>query len=968
MEDDVRHISEGLLNDHDFYIRIDPKPVHVPDLEKEVPLPSEKGDTRTDNKIANNVPKFQVLSYLQFSGVGNHINRKHKVEDARDDSKKEEIIDWCIALHHRPESTIRNYMKSNSTMFQLDDCNKNKKKQRDEIFDIPIELPLSRIPSDPPIPFALDKSSGDTTRTSTLSTRTPSDLLPRPFLPLTLRNNVQSEISLEAGNMVSKRHRNKDIECCGIQPIDTIIPTTNGLHLRSISAVANPYQVKGGLFLPHQKSIHCQSVASGNIRVSMINIVQETPFYEPSLMKISKRSRSTCSAAKDISSNDLMSLIEASKTHDCSDAMARLRRLNNSTVSTPCDSIPDNFFDSFRLYEGILAKSIAITGEFVHLSIKSRNLPNVTEPICQLDLVSMDLNRNNVDTRLIENLPEIPPEAPPEAPPEIPPEIPPVPTKSGDAVCTPVDNIEIENRKIKKRQDREEARMEKKAKKRRKKEKKRARKAEHKSRKRKTREANGSNNNESSREPKTVASTNDIPCIAVPSLHVGMTPMVMTRKIQTITEEVSVGTRPVMTNNDSKFESRVRRASSSHQTMVSTNITAKTDHSLEERRHLNIGRTLETGDCDVQNTKRPIRKLSPNLLSTWTGDQKLDAEEKRRENHPQPRMLDEFHTSWSARAPISEQKDKVPYQRVSKFQLPNQRQNDTTHKMHEAVVNEADIGTAICHYEGVTAPAHCEQSSYNLSTADHFDQRLQPVIDRIPTENNKFHLLVAERFFEESSQAVAELSSGRWGKFTGSSQMKFDLHDCSLVDDCGVDIELPNRTAIKTLRPVPDRGSSFDCKNFTKEMVQLASSGRYRTIHVFIILGSSDATFHLDIITLLQNALVKQKGCPCQQTSFQYVATSLLSATIAQLAFANQQYSSTIDHSFESSMMKRAAFLLQLSPAMSAYGCLAFIREYGTLPFGKMILNAPKNPQNVKSKVLEKKSSIQLQACMSSIL
>ena len=151
-------------------------------------------------------------------------------------------------------------------------------------------------------------------------------------------------------------------------------------------------------------------------------------------------------------------------------------------------------------------------------------------------------------------------------------------------------------------------------------------------------------------------------------------------------------------------------------------------------------------------------------------------------------------------------------------------------------------------------------------------------------------------------------------------------------------------------------------------MVQLASSGRYRTIHVFIILGSSDATFHLDIITLLQNALVKQKGCPCQQTSFQYVATSLLSATIAQLAFANQQYSSTIDHSFESSMMKRAAFLLQLSPAMSAYGCLAFLREYGTLPFGKTILNAPKNPQNVKSKVFEKKSGIQLQACMSSIL
>ena len=143
-------------------------------------------------------------------------------------------------------------------------------------------------------------------------------------------------------------------------------------------------------------------------------------------------------------------------------------------------------------------------------------------------------------------------------------------------------------------------------------------------------------------------------------------------------------------------------------------------------------------------------------------------------------------------------------------------------------------------------------------------------------------ILCSEQFLEKASQAAAELSSGRCWRdcFTSSSPggemehtqdisnsnmetTKFELHDCDLVDSCGIDLELPGRVGVK----VVFLSKTFHPKDFTKEVVGIASSIRYDAIHLLFVMdvdGDAKNYFHEDL-SILQNALVKQRGCPCQK-------------------------------------------------------------------------------------------------------
>ena len=229
---------------------------------------------------------------------------------------------------------------------------------------------------------------------------------------------------------------------------------------------------------------------------------------------------------------------------------------------------------------------------------------------------------------------------------------------------------------------------------------------------------------------------------------------------------------------------------------------------------------------------------------------------------------------------------------------------------------------------------------------------------------------------EDFSQAAAELSSGRWvGKHAtegavetsdfsqGDSGKKFNLRDCSLVDDCGVDVELPDRVAIKIVRIESRlRQGIFDSRTEARQLVQLASCGRYKTIHTIVVLDANKPNFnyYLDDFSTLQNSVVKQRGCLCHQISFQYCAPSSLSFIIAKLAFTNLRTSDSPVICFDYSCVDKGAFLLGLVPSMTVHECLLKLRQ--KLPFGQILLNAVRtsDPSNIRSVSL-----LQLKSCVS---
>ena len=52
----------------------------------------------------------------------------------------------------------------------------------------------------------------------------------------------------------------------------------------------------------------------------------------------------------------------------------------------------------------------------------------------------------------------------------------------------------------------------------------------------------------------------------------------------------------------------------------------------------------------------------------------------------------------------------------------------------------------------------------------------------------------------------------------------------------------------------------------------LAAMGRYKTIHVILCLDIDITSVVSSEIVTLQNALIQQSGCPCEDVTFEYVA------------------------------------------------------------------------------------------------
>ena len=189
-------------------------------------------------------------------------------------------------------------------------------------------------------------------------------------------------------------------------------------------------------------------------------------------------------------------------------------------------------------------------------------------------------------------------------------------------------------------------------------------------------------------------------------------------------------------------------------------------------------------------------------------------------------------------------------------------------------------------------------------------------------------VLCSEHFFENFSEVVADLSTGKWFQplindkndrnehelagpgwgelhtLPAQGQESFvepkiiSLFDSPLIDEVGVDIELPGRVGVVASRlsswSVRNSNSSSDgggvsdesVKSFIRRMVYVAATGRYNTLHILLVVdGIVDLTSPLlsNGIVLLQNALIRQPASPCEHVTIQYVSPKSISTTIAHI-------------------------------------------------------------------------------------
>ena len=216
--------------------------------------------------------------------------------------------------------------------------------------------------------------------------------------------------------------------------------------------------------------------------------------------------------------------------------------------------------------------------------------------------------------------------------------------------------------------------------------------------------------------------------------------------------------------------------------------------------------------------------------------------------------------------------------------------------------------------------------------------------ESVPNEHNSvqgidgFSLLCSENFIEELSMTATELSSGHWcdsiavspnDDISKVSMTKVILRDCALVDEGGIDIEVSIKTAIKIIK-MSSWTSRDSGKESTRNLVSVVSCGRYDMLFVLLVVDVSDPTHCLKDIVSLQNATVKQNGCPCDQIRFQYVSPSLLSFFIMNIVkqhydFSNKTCQWIGENILDEHQIEIVQFLLSIVPTMTVLDAIGLI-------------------------------------------
>eukprot|EP00814_Leptocylindrus_danicus_P007082 CAMPEP_0116046446 /NCGR_PEP_ID=MMETSP0321-20121206/28272_1 /TAXON_ID=163516 /ORGANISM="Leptocylindrus danicus var. danicus, Strain B650" /LENGTH=471 /DNA_ID=CAMNT_0003528079 /DNA_START=33 /DNA_END=1448 /DNA_ORIENTATION=- len=232
------------------------------------------------------------------------------------------------------------------------------------------------------------------------------------------------------------------------------------------------------------------------------------------------------------------------------------------------------------------------------------------------------------------------------------------------------------------------------------------------------------------------------------------------------------------------------------------------------------------------------------------------------------------------------------------------------------------------------------------------------------------YFLCSEQFLESNSTLTAELTSGLWNKADnerhGSDGMKFVACDTPLVDETDVDIELPGgQSAIVVAQLSSWRtevaNGDINTRHFIRRIVQIAATGKYVLLSIFINVDIPLTAIVSKDISLLQTAVATQNGSPCSFVDIKYTAPSTLSYAIGSYitsTLLDQQggvkESDPASHSWLESyavdlqVQERARFLMQIAPAMTVYMALECIKCFTS----KELLAVDETSQSITSNAM----------------
>ena len=433
-----------------------------------------------------------------------------------------------------------------------------------------------------------------------------------------------------------------------------------------------------------------------------------------------------------------------------------------------------------------------------------------------------------------------------------------------------------------------------------------------------------------SQQLSTMTSSKNVTRVAVPSVPIGMTPIVRTKKLESL--------------------KKLPESQSEH-----------LGQSVKEGMVYRPASSVETSPDSVADYYNDLTQLHhPNLADTGT-DRNNVMNTLHNHNVDKPRDSN------------------MPTNNCTEFEQLMDIDMDH-HLGEEQLCNECNDSSNSSIDSLTDAPSHALLSQMHLLTSENFLETFSEVVAELASGRWMNTFTESEK---KNSGILVSIATARGGA-------EIVVLDCPLLDITGVDIELSDDSAIivQYLSTWAARGTSNNkppngravttasaqqqqqqgARAFIRRLVLLAASGRYSTIHVILCIDVEMSSLLTNEIVTLQNAMIMQSGCPAEHVTFEYVGPRTLSASIAvrlisSCASSTDSSDCLNDISNDCVIQESVRFLITLIPTMTVHMAIRCMSKANNSLFAlfHLAMNTPRDIFPTKMDgILSKYSSDQL--------
>lgn len=342
-----------------------------------------------------------------------------------------------------------------------------------------------------------------------------------------------------------------------------------------------------------------------------------------------------------------------------------------------------------------------------------------------------------------------------------------------------------------------------------------------------------------SQQLSTMTSSKNVTRVAVPSIPIGMTPIVRTKKLDSLKKLPESQSEPL--------GCMVYRPASS----VDTSPDSVADYHND-----------------------PTQIHHPNVADTGTGHHNVD-------------QLCDSNTPTNNYTEVEQLMDIDMDHHHGEEQLYNDR-HDTSNTSIDGLTD---------------APSHTLLAQMHLLTSESFLETFSEVVAELACGRWINTLTESEKKKNSGILKSSTTSRGAEIVILDCPLLDITGVDIELSNDSAIIVQYLSTWAGGSSNNNPPNGRAVTTANaqqqqqqqgaraFIRRLVLLAASGRYSTIHVILCIDVDMSSILNNEIVTLQNALIMQSGCPAEHVTFEYVGPRTLSASIAVRLISSCAYS-----------------------------------------------------------------------------